>query len=561
MKITHKTCGIVVASLAMVFLPAGYALAQTQTWSQITPTGGPPAPRSDFGSTVFDPATDRMIVFGGGTPNPTPPSPYNANDVWVLSNADGLGGTPQWDQLSPTGTLPAPRKGQSIVYDSSNNRLIVFGGCPQSCGSPTNDLWVLTNANGLGGTPVWTELSPTGGPPAARANHTAVYDSGTNSMIVFGGQNGANATPPTLHDVWVLSNANGLGGTPAWTQLTFTGGPPSGQQGHTAVYDSTNNLMIVFGGWLSQATGVSNAVWVLSHANGQGGTPAWTNLTAEGASGSPAARTGHTAVYDPNSNRMTIFGGYDKTGLFYNDTWLLTNANGMGGTPTWMQFTPTGGPPSARADQGAVFNPTSARMVVFGGGSTSTPSFNDTWVLNEANGGLTPDQVWTQGAPTGGPPAPRSDFGSTVFDPATDRMIVFGGGTPNPTPPSPYNANDVWVLSNADGLGGTPQWDQLSPTGTLPAPRKGQSIVYDSSNNRLILFGGCPASCGSPTNDLWVLTNANGLGGTPAWIELSPTGGPPAARANHTAVYDSGTNSMIVFGGQNGAQCYSPDAP
>ena len=547
--------------VGLVLILAGQTFAQA--WSEATPAGGPPAATSDFGSALFDPASDRMIIFGGGL-NGAVTAPYDSNAVWVLTGADGLGGTPEWIELSPTGTLPAPRKGQSTVYDASNNRMIVFGGCPLSCGAPLNDVWVLTNANGLGGTPAWEELSPTGGPPAARANQTAVYDPTTNTMIIFGGQNGSTATPPTFSDVWVLSNANGLGGTPVWTELSPTGGPPAGQSSPSGVYDAANNRMIVFGGGLTNGGGVSNAVWMLSSANGQGGSPVWTNLIAEGAAGSPPARAGHTAVYDPSSNRMTVFGG-NGSGTFYNDTWLLTDANGLGGTPTWTQFTPTGGPPAVRTLHGALFNPLSDRMTIFGGGN-ATVNFTDTWVLTNANGSLTPALAWTESTPTGGPPAPRAEFVS-VLDLATDRMIVFGGITPNPTPPSTWNTNDVWVLTNADGLGGTPQWVQLSPTpdptNGLPYPRHWHSTVYDPSSNRIIVFGGCLANCTqasppSPTNDVWVLTNANGLGGTPAWIELFPAGGPPAPRASHTAVYDPGTNSLIIFGGQNGATATPP---
>jgi hypothetical protein len=34
-------------------------------------------------------------------------------------------------------------------------------------------------------------------------------------MIVFGG---ANCFTAAYNDIWILSNANGLGGVPAWTQ-------------------------------------------------------------------------------------------------------------------------------------------------------------------------------------------------------------------------------------------------------------------------------------------------------------------------------------------------------
>jgi len=91
--------------------------------------------------------------------------------------------------------------------------MIVFGG--GLGGSNSNEVWVLENANGTGGTPTWTQLSPSGTPPAGREEHSAVYDPSHNLMTVFGGNNSTSV----LRDTWVLSNANGLGGTPTWKQL------------------------------------------------------------------------------------------------------------------------------------------------------------------------------------------------------------------------------------------------------------------------------------------------------------------------------------------------------
>src|SRR5262249_36144006 len=140
----------------------------------------------------------------------------------------------QWLVLSPirdpVNGFPLPRSAE-MVYDSVTNRFIIMGGCLGNCLPIATDLWVLTNANGLGGTPAWLKLAPTGGPPGPRVNQVLAYDPGTNSMIVFGGQNGCCANQVTYGDVWVLSNANGLGGTPTWTQLSPTGGPPRGQDG------------------------------------------------------------------------------------------------------------------------------------------------------------------------------------------------------------------------------------------------------------------------------------------------------------------------------------------
>ena len=68
-------------------------------------------------------------------------------------------------------------------------------------------------------------------------------------LIVYGGSNCASS--PSFNDVWVLTNANGVGGAPLWSQLTPVGvGPAQFRVGHGAQYDPVTNNMIVFGGWI-----------------------------------------------------------------------------------------------------------------------------------------------------------------------------------------------------------------------------------------------------------------------------------------------------------------------
>src|SRR5205823_14578253 len=96
-------------------------------------------------------------------------------------------------------------------------------------GSFFNDVWVLTNANGTGGNPEWIQLAPLGGPPAERFTHTAVYDPATNRMTIFGGGNSING----FNDVWVLTNANGTEQQlPSWIQLFPTGTLPLARGQH-----------------------------------------------------------------------------------------------------------------------------------------------------------------------------------------------------------------------------------------------------------------------------------------------------------------------------------------
>ena len=117
----------------------------------------------------------------------------------------------------------------------------------------------------------------------------------------------------------------------------------------------------------------------------------WTNLVADGTPGSPPTRNGHTAVYDAAANRMIVFGGrvLGFAIAYYNDLWVLANANGLGGKPTWTNLIADGDPrsPPERAYHTAVYDAAENRMIVFGGrGGTLDTALGDVWVLAHANG-------------------------------------------------------------------------------------------------------------------------------------------------------------------------------
>ena len=337
--------------------------ATAQSWAEL---GGPVARIGS--SAVFDPRSGKMITFGGETSNHT-----DLNDVWWLVNPDGPG--LGWVQARPTGTKPAPRVEQSAVYDPVNDRMTVFGGGLGNASPCANDVWVLASASGASGTPAWMQLSPSGGPPSPRLRFSAVYDPDTNNMIVFGGN---DCFSTNFSDVWILSNANGLGGTPTWTELSPSGTSPGPTEDHTAVYDSDSNNMIVFGG----TTGTGNEVWLLSNANGTGGSPSWSQLLPSG--GPPPGRDEQVAAYDQANKRMTIYGGNSATESF-SDSWVLSNADGTTGTPTWTQLGPITGAP-ARTSAAAIYNSATNQMTVFSGSDPAAPATSSTFVLSKANG-------------------------------------------------------------------------------------------------------------------------------------------------------------------------------
>ena len=367
-----------------------------------------------------------------------------------------------WAQLSGGTGGPSGRQNQTAVLDTSTASMIVFGGQQvggASSGAALGDVWSFNIASSK-----WTAVSPAGvSGSLARSGHSAVYDWAGSNMIVFGGSTAIGGIGGCVADTWVLQNANGVAGTPTWVEVhNGTGTAPSGRTGHSAVYDPTTNSMIVFGGQDCSGTDLNDA-WVLSHANGQGGTATWTPLPIAPGTG-PSPRFYHTAVYDPGTNTMTVFGGNSGSGgsgaIPNNDVWVLSSANGQGGTPAWTQLNPQTflGQPAARYAHTAVYDQSTGHMVIFGG---------------------------------------QSGSGGSVF------------------------LSDVWVLYTANNSlrdPTAPQWVPLTPVpvsnggsqvGPIPVERSFATGVYDYGTNEMILYGGITTTPSAQAlSDTWMLQDA-----------------------------------------------------
>ena len=292
---------------------------------------------------AYDPVRQHMLLFGGSASD---------SSVWSLS----LGGPAGWENFAIQGVQPRARWGHTAICDPIRDRMLVFGGVDASY-HVRGDVWALT----LSEPHEWTELTPAGTPPAARHGHTATYDAIHDRMLVFGGQSGPSGSDPLLNDVWALS----LSGSPAWTQLAPSGIPPAGRRLHSAIYDPVNDDMVIFGGAGSTWPAERSDTWALSLS----GPPVWTKIADTGEQ--PAARYGHTAIYDPARQRMVVFGGAPYTGP---PAWNLS----LSSTPTWTALTPSGTSPGPRYGHVAVYDPEDDRMVISG----SYGGFNDQWQLS-----------------------------------------------------------------------------------------------------------------------------------------------------------------------------------
>lgn len=471
--------------LAVVFHPTENAKAADGAWSRLQV-----APPSLFvHSAIYDPLRHRLIVFGGADG-----ASIESGDTWSLS----LDGIPQWIPIAAMG--PGSRQNHTAIYDPVRDRMIVFGGFGP--GVEHNDTWALS----LTGSPTWSQLATTGQSPPPMNRHTAIYDPVRDRMIIFGGYS---------HETWALTLAD----PPTWTHLFPAGAPPPDLKDHAAIYDPERDRMLVFGG--GEATSGNdvtyNDVWSLTLS----GNPGWSKLSPSGVL--PQAREQSATIYDSNRDRLIVFGGVysgETSTTVLNDTWALN----LTGPPSWEALAPLDSLPDGQLDHAAIYDSELERMIVFGGQRSPSTA----WQLP-----LTTGSGWSSVISTE-QPAWRSEA-SMIFDALRERAVVFGGRQ--------YSRfGDSFRLSFVP----FPEWSRLGSDVPRPTERYGQSAVYDSLRDRMVMFGGYD---GSYRADVWSL----GLSGSAPWSDDTPGSVAPSGRADHSMIYDARRDELVVFGGYDGA--------
>lgn len=233
------------------YLSAG--LTQTATTAQVTSTYGFTVGSSNAKGylIISDGANYEIVSYAGSTLNTftgltrgaygTTPRSWNAGaSVSQLLFHHGfapdfnLGIQPcNWVQRSVSGGSPSQRMGHKIVYISKTKKFIMFGGYNGS--SYLNDLWEFNPA-----TNSWTQLTPSGGPPPARAYHCMAYNNYHNEVWVYGGFNGSS-----LNDVWKYKVS-----TNQWSTNSAWDGPYARHSAMCAMFEDTQagTGMVVTGG-------------------------------------------------------------------------------------------------------------------------------------------------------------------------------------------------------------------------------------------------------------------------------------------------------------------------
>lgn len=246
-------------------------------------------------------------------------------------------------------------------------------------------------------------------------------------------------------------------------------------------------------------------------------------LSASSALASPPARIGAGMAFDPTTERMVMFGGLSEADVAqkrysFDDTWEWTGRR-------WVQRA-TATSPAARAGVVMDTDFNRDRILLFGGGtniSEESLEFNDTWSYR--------DGVWTRIETPSAPPARR--FAAGAFDNARDRLIVYGGLVGRDTV-----LRDTWEF---DGT----SWTQVGQDGP---DISGVELVVNQATGETLLtgIGVTSTSTFEPRMYRWE-------GGT--WVRLEPTT-LPVCLSQTAMVWQEQTGRVLLHGGScpTGAQ-------
>ncbi len=216
-------------------------------------------------------------------------------------------------------------------------------------------------------------------------------------------------------------------------------------------------------------------------------------------------------VYDPGSASVILFGGGTFAPLS-TGTWRWDGA-------AWSHITTANAPATRSSHAMAADTSGTTNILVYGGGDGSTGVFTDTWTFDGNN--------WTNHPNVSGPTAKKN--AAMVYHDAIGRFVHFSGSC------------------FAGCFGETYEWDgsqwHAIFTAVTPAARQFHAMAYDPIRQEVVLYGGqlLPQGLGV-ANDTWVYDGFT-------WTQKIAPGPPPLV--SHTMAFDPTRGTVVMHGGLN----------
>ena len=520
----------------------GQGAPETYSWVQC-PTSGQTPPARALGGFVFDSGDGYDLLFGGAGTSGT------LGDTWTYSGT-------QWSQITtPPGQAPNARYNFSMVYESSDGSVQLYGGYPCSPPMTSGPLGPTIGCAGLSDTwqffgGHWSNITafiPSN--PSYRGGAAATYDAIDGYSLLFGGSPcsaflGCSLPWGALGDTW---NYSGL----QWYER-YPSPSPQARVGASIAYDSNDGMVVLFGGdsysrcqcslndtWTYWAGGWSPVPLAPNYPYAPWGWTKPANATA------PEGTLGAALTYDATDGFPLMFGGYGHIRGYApsaaNCTCEYVNSLGI----EWRNQ--TGLAPHSRYGASMAFDAADGYVLLFGGwelSGSSIATLGDTWTFTAKSG-------WHNLNPSTSPTARGA--AAVTYDPTLREVVLFGGESIFSGVTQVYG--DTWGFS-----GGT--WTQLSLSG--PPARSNASFAFfptwshgtsgdwgSPSGGYDVLFGGYAGSTNSFLNDTWTF-NSSG------WTLLSPLQS-PSKRSDASLTLDGVDHYLVLFGGQ-ASQCTSGTA-
>jgi MYXO-CTERM domain-containing protein len=456
------------------------------TWTDATSSGSRPSARSQH-AMVYEKSTGNILLFGGGRSDSTSSDgtgiSVSFGDTWEWNPTARA-----WTQLKPTAS-PAARHDFGMVWDSSRNLAVLFGGMEKDTagvdGSPLQDTWEWDPSAGT-----WTERTTQGAKPSPRYAHSMAFAGGSNKAIVFGGWD--IITGGSKNDLWEWDPVGG-----SWT-LRLAGteaGIPSPRMYASLVSDDSKAKLELIAGTTeySYGQGIPGTGGAIGYPpssapyGSEGTREVWEINTTSYAcqdrsapTDTPLPRSNHALAYNPSTGKTYVFGGVDMNQQPFDDLWEWDGK-------TWAEVT-TDVRPSARSDAGLAYDPVRNSLILYGGqGIDSTGMYYQT-VLGDTWEWSSTTRQWKQLFPTASPD-PLYSHGM-VTDTTRNKILLFAGMSnyqyyiPMPVPYEDPMRNEVWEWD-----GNTMTWTNRTPvvSASAPSPRQYPILAYDEGRQKLFV--------------------------------------------------------------------------
>jgi N-acetylneuraminic acid mutarotase len=266
-----------------------------QTWTKVKASNRPTARLSP--GMVYDPDHHQIILFGGDS------TQGRLGDTWVFDLAKN-----RWQEVTPANSPPS-RSDMGMVFDDTNHLVILFSGyCKEGSRDLCNDTWTYDPKS-----TTWNEMGPKTFPPIMYG-HSFVYDPSIRQSILWGGhmsayQGGSFSSIGYGDTIWSYDYRENL-----WREKgTNDPRSPSARYWHQSSYDTTSGSMILFGGMGGQ--GLLADTWLYHGTDGN-----WEKVNP---GESPSPRFNAAITYDSSNEVILLFGGYGEGAVDLQDTWVF----------------------------------------------------------------------------------------------------------------------------------------------------------------------------------------------------------------------------------------------